>query len=129
MLHFPSHDQTAVMLVNHTTESLYSALHEGVEEMLITNFSTIELFPWTPSSINKSCLIQRFNSPGPFPYMIKSRVGVESQTAKCDFPYLVRGVGIGYLGAPEMSCGEITIDPSSDPTVKRYPAFCRIYVQ
>ena len=68
--------------------------------------------------------------PGPYPWPILARVGQESKTSfECFEPYMVRGVGVGFPGTPDITCGEITIIPASSPPVKRYPALCRIYIQ
>ena len=93
--------------------------------MLSADLTTIE----TPPQIDKNCLIQGFNMPGPYAWFIKSRVGVESQLLySCISPYMVRGVGIGFHANPEMSCGELIIRQSNLP-VETYPAFCRVYIQ
>ena len=63
-------------------------------------------FPWTPANVDKSYLLQGFNLRGPHPWVIKSRIGVESQPLKCGLPYIVRGVGNGFHGNPQLSCGE-----------------------
>ncbi|KAL9980372.1 hypothetical protein ACROYT_G008948 [Oculina patagonica] len=114
------------ILVNHAARSLYSALHDGAKKTWTADLSSMK----TPSNIDKNCLVQGLNLLGPQPFMIKSRVGVESQPVKCVLPYLVRGVGItiGRLGNTEMSCGEIIISHSLPPE-KLFPAFCRIFIQ
>ena len=94
----------------------------------MADLSTMKLFPWTQSSINKNCLVQGFNLQGPNPWQINSRIVLQSQqSSQCGEPYMVRGVGIGFSGITEISCGEMII--AYTPEVKSYPAFCRIYIQ
>ncbi|KAL9980368.1 hypothetical protein ACROYT_G008944 [Oculina patagonica] len=124
-MHFPANgSRNATLLMNHTARSLYSVLHDGAKKTLPADLTTIE----TPPDIDKSCLIQGFNMHGPYPWAIKSRVGVESQHLKCPLPYLVRGVGIGFQGDAEMSCGELIIRHSYLP-VETYPALCKVFIQ
>ena len=115
------------IVVNHTAESLYSVFHDGVNKTRPVDLTTIK----TPPNIDKSCLIQGFNMPGPHPWAIKSRVGVQSQPLKrCALPYLVRGVGIGcnQQEYSQISCGEFIIN-YSHPQIEAYPAICRVYIQ
>lgn len=137
-MYFPSNlapnYKTTFIMLNHTAPSLYSILREGIMKTMEADLSTTKLFPWSPSSIQKSCFIQGFNLNLPNPWSIKSRIGIQSQSLAggCFQPYLVRGVGIGFHGNSNMSCGEIIIDyrnPGSYPPIKTYPAFCRIYIQ
>ena len=127
-MHFPANvsRNTTSILLNHTAQSLYHALHKGVTTTWAADSSTIK----TPPNIDKSCLVQGFNVIGP--RSIKSRVAVASQPldwCALRLPYFVRGVGIGgFRGYPEISCGEIIIGLSYAP-IKTYPAFCRIYIQ
>ncbi|KAL9980369.1 hypothetical protein ACROYT_G008945 [Oculina patagonica] len=125
-MHFPANvsRNATFLLVNHTAQSLYSVLHNGANKTLPSDLTSTE----TPPDIDKSCLTQSFNMHGPHPWVIQSRVGVESQHLKCPLPYLVRGVGIGFQGHPGMSCGELIIRHSYLP-VETYPAFCRVYIQ
>jgi len=120
-----SRNATSIVM-NYTAPSLYSALHSGVKKTWAADFSTIK----TPPNIDKSCLVQGFNMLGPHPWVIKSRIGVESQPqSRCPFPYLVRGVGIGFQEHPQVSCGEIIISNHSYIPAEVYTAYCKIYIQ
>ena len=123
----PLYSQNAAILVNYTEQSLYTTLEKG---MKMTWHAGHDATSNTPPSIDKSCLIQGFNMLGPYPWNIKSRVGVESQPVHwCNLPYLVRGVGIGYSfrGKSQISCGDVIIrGPFNTET---HPAFCSIYIQ
>ena len=119
-----SKDTTFVM--NYTAPSLYSALFSGVMKTWAADLSSIK----TPPNIDKSCLVQGFNMLGPHPWVIKSRIGVESQSQfQCAPPYLVKGVGIGLQGFPKLSCGEIITSNHSLTPPEIYTAFCKIYIQ
>ncbi|KAL9980371.1 hypothetical protein ACROYT_G008947 [Oculina patagonica] len=138
-MHFPVDDDdddavsknTTFLLVNHTAQSLYSVLQDGNKTTLPADLTNIETLP----NIDKRCLIQGLNMLGPYPWIIKSRIGVESaQSPKCPLPFLVRGVGIGFQqqGSSEISCGEFIISYSYQlgrTQIERYPAFCRVYIQ
>ena len=122
-----SKDATSIVM-NYTAPSLLSALHSGANKTWAADSSTIK----TPPNIDKSCLVQGFNMLGPHPWVIKSRIGVETQLqSRCPLPYLVRGVGIGFQEYPKLSCGEIIINSSGEqkPKVEIYPAFCGVYIQ
>lgn len=120
-----SKDATSIVM-NYTAPSLHSALHSGVKKTLSADLSTIQ----TPPNIDSSCLVQGFNILGPPPWVIKSRIGVETKPlSRCLLPYLVRGVGIGLQGFPNLSCGEFIISNSSLIPTEIYPAFCKIYIQ
>lgn len=112
-------------LFNYTAKSVYSLLHEGINTMLSGDASTMTSS--IPASIRKSCLVQGFNMLLPHPTEIKSRLGIQSMPKKCAPPYLLRGVGIGLQGYPEMSCGQIHVN--KDLKIKTYPATCKIFVQ
>ena len=112
------------MLVNYTAASLHSALHSAGNKTWAAGQSAIK----TPPNIDKSCLVQGFNLSAPHPWMIKSRIGVASQPGNvCVLPYLVRGVGIGFEGSQQISCGELIIKLKVPVEVS--PAFCRVYIQ
>ena len=114
------------LLLNYTAPSLYSALHSGVKKTWEADLSSIK----TPLNIDKSCLVQGFNLRGPHPWIIKSRIGVYSQTTeRCTLPHLVRGIGIGFQGHQEISCGELIIRKSNVPVESFPAAFCRVYIQ
>jgi len=114
------------IMMKYTSPSLHSALYSGVKKTWAVDLSTIK----TPPNIDKSCLVQGFNMLGPHPLVIKTRIGVESQPlSRCPLPYLVRGVGIGLQGFPDLSCGEIIISNSSLTPTEIYTAFCKIYIQ
>ena len=127
-INFPantSKEETSIMM-NSTAPSLYSALHSEVTKTWAADPSTIK----TPPNIDKSCLVQGFNMLGPHPMVIKSRIGVETQPqSRCSLPYLVRGVGIGLQGFPDLSCGEIIISNQSYVPSEVYTAVCKIYIQ
>ena len=114
------------ILFNYSAQSLYSALHEGINMTWPMDLSTIK----TPRDIDKTCLVQGFNMHGPQRSpRIKSRVGLESQSyPECRYPHLVRGVGIGFRGNLSITCGEIILSYSY-PQREAYPTFCRIYIQ
>ena len=116
----------AAILVNYSSQSLYSALNKGIKMTYQVDLSTIK----TPPGINKTCLVQGFNMHGQQSWQIKSRVGLESQPSPtCLLPYLVRGVGIDFMGDP-ITCGDIIVHYShSLSEIKTYPAFCRIFTQ
>jgi len=87
----------------------------------------MRLFP--PTSIDKNCLIQGFNLQGPRLWTVKSRVGVETEPLTCTLPYWVIGIGnIGFIGKPDISCGEIIVKPSPH-MYNFFRAFCRIHIQ
>lgn len=114
------------ILMNYTAPSLHSVLRSGATKTWAANLSTIK----TPPKIDKSCLVQGFNMLGPHPWVIKSRIGVESQSQfQCAPPYLVKGVGIGLQGFPKLSCGEIITSNHSLTPPEIYTAFCKIYIQ
>ena len=116
------------IVINYTAPSLHSVLCSGAKKTWAADFSIIK----TPPNIDKSCLVQGFNMLGPHPWVIKSRIGVETQLqSRCPLPYLVRGVGIGFQEYPNLSCGEIIISSSGEqkPKVEIYPAFCGVYIQ
>ena len=121
----PNTSKSAIsLLVNYTAASLHSALHSAVNKTWAADLSAIK----TPPDIDKSCLVQGFNLSAPQPWMIKSRIGVVSQPENvCMLPYLVRGVGIGFEGSQQISCGELIIKLNA--TVEVSPAFCRVYIQ
>ena len=105
-----SRNATSIVM-NYTARSLYSVLHSGAKTTWATGFSTVK----TPPNIDKSCLLQGFNMLGPHPWVIKSRIGVETQPqSRCPLPYLVRGVGIGFQDYRNLSCGEIIISGSGE---------------
>ena len=112
------------MQLNYTAASLHSALHSAVNKTWAADLSTIE----TPLNIVKSCLVQGFNLTEPHPWVIKSRIGVASQSGnECTSPYLVRGVGISFQRDQQISCGELIIKSNVSEEVS--PAFCRVYIQ
>ena len=124
-MEFPSNTSknATSMLFNYAAASLYSALHSAVNKTWTVDLSAIT----TPTDIDERCLVQGFNLTEPHPWMIKSRIGVASQPRNgCTLPYLVRGVGIGFHGHQEISCGELII---RKPPVEVCPAFCRVYIQ
>ncbi|XP_027045585.1 uncharacterized protein LOC113673384 [Pocillopora damicornis] len=114
-----------LMKVNISANSLYSLLHGGVSKTLTGSPFVIK--PWTPQNINTSCLVRGFNIRDTQQGIMKSRVGVQSQTTNCNSPYIVRGVGIGLQGYSDVSCGEIHVN--KDLSKKVFPATCAVYVQ
>ena len=125
-MNFPTHGKIN-MLINYPAKSLYSLLHKGIATTWAGDPAFVTKPP-TPSNIDTSCLVWGFNIRGAQPWVMKSRVGVQSQSKKCEPPYVLRGVGIGLQGhKQEMSCGEIHVN--KDFSIKPYPATCRIFVQ
>lgn len=114
-----------LMKVNISANSLYSLLHGGVSKTLTGSPFVIK--PWTPQNINTSCLVRGFNIRDTQQGIMKSRVGVQSQTTNCNSPYIVRGVGIGLQGYSDVSCGEMHVN--KDLSKKVFPATCAVYVQ
>jgi len=127
-INFPlntSKEATSIVM-NYTSQSLHSALHSGATKTWAADLSTIK----NTLSIDKSCLVLGFNMLGPHPWVIKSRIGVETQPqGRCPLPYLVLGVGIGFQGFPDLSCGEVIISNSSLTPTEIYTAVCKIYIQ
>lgn len=122
-----SRNPTSIVM-NYTAPSLQSVLRSGAKTTLAADSSTSK----TPPNIDKRCLVQGFNMRGPHPWIIKSRIGVETQPgSRCPSPYLVRGIGIGFQEYPNLSCGEVIISYSGEqkPKVEIYPAFCEVYIQ
>jgi len=122
-----SRNATSIVM-NYTASSLHSVLRCGAKKTWAADLPTIK----TPPNIDKSCLVQGFNMLGPYPLVIKSRIGMETQPqSRCPLPYLVRGVGIGFQEYPYLSCGEIIISYSGEikPKVEIYPAICGVYIQ
>lgn len=116
-------DATSI-LFNYAAASLHSALHSAVNKTWAADLSTIK----TPPNIDERCLVQGFNLSAPDPWMIKSWIGVASQPRnESVLPYLVLGVGIGFQGHRQISCGELIIKLNSTAEVS--PAFCRVYIQ
>lgn len=129
-------DRRAVVLLNYTSRSLYSAFQAGVNNTWPGDISAMKQFPLNGSpNITTSCLVKGFNLIAPVQHprlTIRSRIGVQSQSPTCAQPYLVRGVGIGYRlnspPIPEISCGELVINHQNS-TTETHPAFCSIYIQ
>ena len=114
---------TAILL-DYTAQSLYCALHRGINMTWPADLSNITTQP----NINKRCLVKGLNTLGPHPWQIKSRVGLVSQSSsECSLPYLVRGLGISYKDRKPITCGDIII--KNQMTFETYPGFCRIYIQ
>lgn len=119
------------MLLNHTDSSLHAALNGGTTKNWKGELSNMTQPPWISPSINTGCLEQGFSLFSKLPLTeVKTRVGIQTQTKICSFPYLVRGFGFGYQHPnpinSEISCGDI-ISPTHN--IQTYAAFCRIYVQ
>ena len=128
---FSSQDKNVSMLLNHTDSSLHAALNGGTTKNWKGELSNMTQPPWISPSINTGCLEQGFSLFSKLPLTeVKTRVGIQTQTQICSFPYLVRGFGFGYQHPnvidTEISCGDIISPP---PTLQTNAAFCRIYVQ
>ena len=120
------------MVVNYTAPSLYSVMNESFTKTWPVSASTIT----TPPGINKNCLVRGLNMQRSSPWMIKTRIGIQSTKRLCtcpELPYLVRGVGIGLSKRPKTSCGDIIISSNNNSpprySTQIFPAICKIYIQ
>ena len=120
------------MVVNYTAQSLYSVMNESFTKTWPVSASTIT----TPPGINKNCLVRGLNMQRSSPWVIKTRIGIQSikRPSTCpELPYLVRGVGIGLSKRPKTSCGDIIISSNNNSpprySTRIFPAICKIYIQ
>ena len=122
----------STMVVNYTAQSLYSVMNESFTKTWPVSASTIT----TPPGINKNCLVRGLNMQRSSPWVIETRIGIQStkRPSTCpELPYLVRGVGIGLSKRPKTSCGDIIISSNNNSpprySTKIFPAICKIYIQ
>lgn len=131
-MRFQSPNTTIGLVLNHTAQSLHSVLQLGDNHAMMEDSSSVLELPWSPTTLDRTCLKKGFNVIGPRNMSIKLRVGLVSQEAKCSFPpFFARGVGFGLWKGffSNITCGEIYSDSSFPNGPKVVPAFCKVYIQ
>ena len=112
------------MVVNYTAQSLYSVMNESFTKTWPVSASTIT----TPPGINKNCLVRGLNMQRSSPWMIKTRIGIQSTKRLCtcpELPYLMRGVGIGLSKRPK----RVVVISSLAVTIIHHPDILHTFFQ
>ena len=64
-------------MVSYVAQSLYAVMTEEINKTWPIDLSKIK----SPVSFNKNCLVKGLNIPGSFPWGMRSRIAVQSQSS------------------------------------------------